>query len=200
MMKSYYDEIIDEQEDYDQLKKKYNEMKKKRTLLEKNAITMQNKLKVLQSEEAKATKPKSNIITSKKKAYRLVKSATKQIMNSSFLKKEQIEEIELKAKRIESIREDLHKSAKQYKQNLAEKNKEEAQKFLEIKKELAIQRDNELQTTLDKNIWKAMRIRKTHAIAMKKRKRFDLQKKKNLKQTILNELKVEFHEQNKLLV
>ena len=130
MMKSYYDEIIDEQEDYDQLKKKYNEMKKKRTLLEKNAITMQNKLKVLQSEEAKATKPKSNIITSKKKAYRLVKSATKQIMNSSFLKKEQIEEIELKAKRIESIREDLHKSAKQYKQNLAEKNKEEAQNDL----------------------------------------------------------------------
>jgi len=168
--------------------------------MEKNANILENKIKVLTCEEDRAKKGMEREIKTKEENLKIISEISKEKEEIQRIKQAQSREIDTNIKKIEEMREHIHKTIKEYKDKVLKKNKKEAKIQFDIKKELDELKQIQKEEMFEKNVSLAESVRKKHYEAQKKKEDSENTKKQKLKEEIMNKLKDELKTRKALKV
>lgn len=174
-----------------EMRKQYNEMKRERLSSQKNVDIMENKIKLLESEELNVKKTLNRQILNKNtmvKKMAELGAAKEEIIKA---KMEQQREVKMRSDKMSSIREQIQFTLKNYHANVAQKNLEEAQKQKKIKQEIMELKKEQLDDIFKKNKQTQQIVRDQVKGFGEKKKQDEIKKKQKLKEELARKMKEE---------
>lgn len=174
-----------------EMRKQYNEMKRERLASAKNVQVMENKIKLLESEETniKSRLDKQLVNQSQKvKKMAELSSAKEELIKAKML---QQKENKLKAEKLQQIREQIRFTLKSYHTKVAEKNQLEAQKQKQIKEEVLELKKEQLNEIFEKNKMNQTIVRSQLKEFSEKKKQDELLRKQKMKEELARKMKEE---------
>lgn len=174
-----------------EMRKQFNEMKRERMSSQKNVDIMENKIKLLESEEITVKKTLNRQIHNKNQMVKKMAelgAAKEEIIKA---KMEQQKEINMRAQKMAAMKDQIQYTLKNYHQNVAARNAEEAQKQKAIKKEIMELKQEQMEDILKKNKQTQKIVREQVKGFSEKKKQEDLKRKQKLKEELAMKMREE---------
>ena len=174
-----------------EMRKQFNEMKRERLSSQKNVDIMENKIKLLESEELNVKKTLNRQIMNKNtmvKKMAELGAAKEEIIKA---KMDQQKEVKQRNEKMLSMREQIQYTLKNYHANVAMKNQEEAQKQKQIKQEIMELKKEQMDEIYKKNKQTQQIVREQVKGFSEKKKQEELRKKQKLKEELARKMKEE---------
>eukprot|EP00340_Litonotus_pictus_P001651 CAMPEP_0170515072 /NCGR_PEP_ID=MMETSP0209-20121228/1555_1 /TAXON_ID=665100 ORGANISM="Litonotus pictus, Strain P1" /NCGR_SAMPLE_ID=MMETSP0209 /ASSEMBLY_ACC=CAM_ASM_000301 /LENGTH=229 /DNA_ID=CAMNT_0010799399 /DNA_START=27 /DNA_END=716 /DNA_ORIENTATION=- len=174
-----------------EMRKQFNEMKRERISSQKNVDIMENKIKLLESEETSVKKTLNRQIVNKNtmvKKMAELGAAKEEIIKS---KMEQQKEVKMRAEKMQNMKENIQFTLKNYHKNVADRNLEEALKQKAIKQEILDLKKEQMDEILKKNKETQKIVREQVKGFGEKKKAEDVKRKQKLKEELARKMKEE---------
>ena len=174
-----------------EMRKQYNEMKRERISSQKNVDVMENKIKLLESEEISVKKTLNKQILNKtqmQKKMAELGAAKEEIIKA---KMEQQRDLEERAVKMKSMKENIQFTLKNFHQNVAEKNFDEAQKQKKIREEILELKKEQQEEILNKNKQTQKIVREQIKGFSEKKKQEEIKKKQKMKEDLIRKMNEE---------
>jgi chromosome segregation ATPase len=174
-----------------EMRKQYNEMKRERLDKQKNYSIMENKIKLLESEEQNVKKTLNRQIMNKTtmvKKMAELGSAKEELIKS---KMDQQKELKERSEKMQQMKEDIKSTLKTYRDSVREKNLKEAQKQKEIKNEILELKKEQQNEILNKNKLTKKIVRDQIKGFSEKKKQDEVKRKLQLKEELAKKMKEE---------
>lgn len=174
-----------------ELRKQYNEMKKERIQAQKNVNVMENKIKLLEKEEQGVRKTLSREIQNKNSMVKKIAelgSAKEELIKA---KMEQQSEMKQKAEKLQTMKESIQHTLKNFHKRVQEKNLNEAMKQKAIKNEILELKREQQNEILEKNKQVSKYVREQEKSFIDKKKQEELEKKRKNREELIKKMKDE---------
>ena len=176
-----FDKIMEEEEgefqidsELYELRRKFMELKEERKKTVKDALLLENKLKLLQTEETKSFKKSEKERRTQEETDLIRTKLNEEKERLENLKLEQENELKSKQQLISQIRDNVQNTVKNWKDNLKEKNKTENQRFKLIRDENEKYINMQKQDMEEKNKQTCIQIKNSVLTFNEKKKKLDV--------------------------
>lgn len=174
-----------------EMRKQYNEMKRDRISSQKNVDIMENKIKLLESEEVNVKKTLNRQVLTKNQMIKKMAELGAAKEDLIKAKMEQQKEAKLKSEKMQMMRENIQHTLKNYHKEVAEKNREEALKQKMIKEEILEIKKEQQNEILEKNKMTQKIVKEQLKGFAEKKKQDELKKKLKMKEDLVRKMKEE---------
>ena len=174
-----------------EMRKQYNEMKRDRISSQKNVDIMENKIKLLESEEVNVKKTLNRQVLTKNQMIKKMAELGAAKEDLIKAKMEQQKEAKIKSEKMQMMRENIQHTLKNYHKEVAEKNREEALKQKMIKEEILEIKKEQQNEILEKNKMTQKIVKEQLKGFAEKKKQDELKKKLKMKEDLVRKMKEE---------
>jgi hypothetical protein len=174
-----------------EMRKQYNEMKRDRVSSQKNVDIMENKIKLLESEEVNVKKTLNRQVLTKNQMIKKMAELGAAKEDLIKAKMEQQKEAKIKSEKLQMMRENIQHTLKNYHKEVAEKNREEALKQKMIKEEILEIKKEQQNEILEKNKMTQKIVKDQIKGFAEKKKQEEIKKKIKMKEELARKMKEE---------